>query len=64
MCTFWQSDIVPFDRFYLGGPDTLRGFDYREVGNRDDDDPNESVGGNSYALVSLGMVSELRSLWG
>lgn len=51
---FGQSDIVPFyDRFYLGGPDTLRGFDYREVGNRDDDDPNESVGGNSYALVSL-----------
>ncbi len=51
---FGQSDIVPFyDRFYLGGPDTLRGFDYREVGNRDDDDPNESVGGNSYAFVSL-----------
>jgi outer membrane protein insertion porin family len=51
---FGQSDIVPFyDRFYLGGPDTLRGFDYREVGDRDDDDPNESVGGNSYALVSL-----------
>ena len=51
---FGQSDTVPFyDRFYLGGPDTLRGFDYREVGARDDDDPNESVGGNSYALVSL-----------
>ena len=51
---FGQSDIVPFyDRFYLGGPDTLRGFDYREVGDRDDDDLNESVGGNSYALVSL-----------
>ena len=51
---FGQSDTVPFyDRFYLGGPDTLRGFDYREVGARDDDDLNESVGGNSYALVSL-----------
>ncbi|MEC7229892.1 MAG: outer membrane protein assembly factor BamA, partial [Verrucomicrobiota bacterium] len=51
---FGQSDIVPFyDRFYLGGPDTLRGFDYREVGDRDDDDPDESVGGNSYAMVSL-----------
>ena len=23
------------------------------MGNRDEDDPNESVGGNSYALVSL-----------
>ena len=51
---FGQSDTVPFyDRFYLGGPDTLRGFDYRDVGARDDDDLNESVGGNSYALVSL-----------
>jgi len=51
---FGQSDIVPFyDRFYLGGPDTLRGFDHREVGDRDDDDLNESVGGNTYALVSF-----------
>jgi outer membrane protein insertion porin family len=51
---FGQSDLVPFyDRFYLGGPETLRGFDYREVGERDDDDAEESVGGNSYALVSF-----------
>lgn len=51
---FGQSDSVPFyDRFYLGGPETLRGFDYREVGPRDDDDLDESVGGNSYALVSF-----------
>jgi outer membrane protein insertion porin family len=51
---FGQSDSVPFyDRFYLGGPETLRGFDYREVGPRDDDDIDESVGGNSYALVSF-----------
>jgi outer membrane protein insertion porin family len=51
---FGQSDIVPFyDRFYLGGPETLRGYDYREVGDRDDDDLDESVGGNTYALVSF-----------
>jgi len=53
---FGQSDIVPFyDRFYLGGPDTLRGFDHREVGPRDEDDtaPDEAVGGNSYAFVSF-----------
>jgi outer membrane protein insertion porin family len=51
---FGQSEIVPFyDRFYLGGPDTLRGFDFREVGPRDDDDPNESIGGNTYTMVSL-----------
>ncbi len=51
---YGKSENVPFyDRFYLGGPDTLRGFDYREVGPRDDDDPNESVGGNTYSMVSF-----------
>jgi outer membrane protein insertion porin family len=53
---FGQSDIVPFyDRFYLGGPDTLRGFDFREVGPRDDDPTarDEAVGGNSYSMVSF-----------
>lgn len=51
---FGQSDIVPFyDRFYLGGPETLRGFDYREVGPLDPDDNDESVGGNTYSMVSF-----------
>lgn len=54
---FGQSNTVPFyDRFYLGGPDTLRGFEYRDVGGlntRDLDDPNESIGGNSYMMFSL-----------
>lgn len=49
-----NSDEVPFyDRFYLGGPDTLRGFDFRDVGPRDRDDEDESVGGNSYSMVSF-----------
>jgi outer membrane protein insertion porin family len=51
---FGQSDEVPFyDRFYLGGPDTLRGFDYRDVGPRDPDDEDESVGGNTYSMISF-----------
>jgi outer membrane protein insertion porin family len=51
---FGQSDQVPFyDRFYLGGPDTLRGFDFREVGPRDPDDDDEAVGGNTYSMVSF-----------
>ncbi|MFW6217697.1 MAG: outer membrane protein assembly factor BamA, partial [Verrucomicrobiota bacterium] len=51
---FGQSDSVPFyDRFYLGGPDSLRGFDFRDVGPRDPDDEDESVGGNSYGMVSF-----------
>ena len=48
------SDDVPFyDRFYLGGPDTLRGFDHRDVGPRDADDEDESIGGNTYGMVSF-----------
>lgn len=53
---FGQTDTVPFyDRFYLGGPDTLRGFDFREVGPRDDDSTagDEAVGGNTYSMVSF-----------
>lgn len=51
---YGDSDIIPFyDRFYLGGPDSLRGFDYRDIGPRDADDPNESVGGNTYGFLSL-----------
>ncbi|HAV12435.1 MAG TPA: outer membrane protein assembly factor BamA [Opitutae bacterium] len=49
-----NSDEVPFyDRFYLGGPETLRGFDYRDIGPRDPDDSDESVGGNTYSLISF-----------
>lgn len=48
-----SSDIPFYDRFYLGGPETLRGFDFRDVGPRDSDDADESIGGNTYSLVSL-----------
>ncbi|MGB0743856.1 MAG: outer membrane protein assembly factor BamA [Opitutales bacterium] len=49
-----NSDNVPFyDRFYLGGPGTLRGFEFRDVGPRDPDDEDESVGGNTYSMISL-----------
>lgn len=51
---YGSSDEVPFyDRFYLGGPESLRGFDFREISERDDDDPSESIGGNSYGLISF-----------
>ena len=42
-----------FDRFYLGGPETLRGYEYRDIGPRDPDDVSESIGGNSYGLLSF-----------
>lgn len=51
---YGNSNDVPFyDRFYLGGPESLRGYDFREVSERDNDDESESVGGNSYGLISL-----------
>ena len=51
---YGDSETTPFyDRFYLGGPDTLRGYDHRDIGPRDNDDPNESIGGNSYGMLSL-----------
>lgn len=36
-----------FDRLFLGGPRTIRGFAYRDVSPRDPVDPNEPVGGLS-----------------
>ena len=48
-----SSDVPFYDRFYLGGPTTLRGFDFRDVGPRDADDSRESVGGNTYSMLSF-----------
>lgn len=45
---------VPFyDRFFLGGPNSLRGFDFRDVSPRSGtgDDP-EPIGGNTYGFAS------------
>jgi outer membrane protein insertion porin family len=49
---FGDSDTVPFfDRFFLGGPESLRGFEFREVGPKD---PLtlEPIGGSTYAFLS------------
>jgi outer membrane protein insertion porin family len=43
---YGDTDHVPiFDRLFLGGARTLRGFDYRDVGPRDD--TGEAIGGRS-----------------
>ena len=43
---------VPFyDRYFLGGPQTLRGFEFRTVGPKDLS--GEPTGGNSYGFLSL-----------
>jgi outer membrane protein insertion porin family len=43
---------VPFfDRFFLGGPDDLRGFEYRDVGPKDPTS-GEPLGGKTYAFFN------------
>jgi outer membrane protein insertion porin family len=49
------SDVPFYDRFYLGGQDSLRGFDYHGVGPRDvtqDGQLYEPVGGDTYWFAS------------
>ncbi len=41
------NDVPIFDRYFLGGPSTLRGFRYRDVSPKDI--RGEPVGGNTYA---------------
>jgi len=43
---FNDSRIPFFDRFFLGGSNDLRGFDFREVGPKDSS--NEPIGGRSF----------------
>jgi outer membrane protein insertion porin family len=48
---FGDSDFVPiFDRLFLGGSYTLRGFEFRDVGPKDEN--GEPVGGSSSAYAT------------
>ncbi|HET7536632.1 MAG TPA: BamA/TamA family outer membrane protein, partial [Candidatus Didemnitutus sp.] len=48
---FGDSKDVPFfDRYFLGGPQTLRGFEYRDVGPKDL--VGEPLGGKTYTFFS------------
>jgi outer membrane protein assembly complex protein YaeT len=48
---FGDSERVPiFERYFLGGPTTVRGFKYRMVGPKDE--LGESIGGRSSLLLS------------
>lgn len=42
-----DTDVVPlFDRFFLGGANTIRGFKFRDVGPQDEND--EPIGGEAF----------------
>ena len=57
-----SNNVAPYNRFYLGGPTTLRGYEYREVSPRDEF--GEVIGGKSYAFFSaeysMDIVSPIR----
>lgn len=60
---YGDSDRVPlFDRYFLGGLDTLRGYRYRRVSPRDIN--GEPIGGNTYWLgsaeYSIPIIERLR----
>ncbi len=56
------TDVPYYNKWYLGGPTTLRGFEFREVAPRDQF--NEPIGGKTYgffsAEYSLDIVSPIR----
>lgn len=49
---YGDSERVPlFERFFLGGANTIRGFDYRDVGPKDEN--GEPIGGKSMVMGSI-----------
>jgi outer membrane protein insertion porin family len=46
------NEVPIFDRMFLGGGRTLRGFDFREIGPRDTGYTDEVYGGNSLGYVT------------
>ncbi|MGA2445100.1 MAG: outer membrane protein assembly factor BamA [Opitutaceae bacterium] len=57
-----STDVPYYDHFFLGGPDDLRGFEYRDVGPKDT--LNEPLGGKTYGMFtaeySLDVVKPVR----
>jgi outer membrane protein insertion porin family len=57
-----SKDVPYYKKWYLGGPQTLRGFEFREVSPRDQFD--EPIGGKTYgffsAEYSIDIVSPIR----
>jgi len=55
-----STDVPFYERFFLGGPYTLRGFEYREVGPKDAFN-NEPIGGNTYGMMTIEYSADIVS---
>ena len=57
---FGDSNDVPYyNKYYLGGPQTLRGYEFREVAPRDPF--NEPIGGKTYGFFSAEYSADIVS---
>ena len=54
-----STDVPYYNKFYLGGPQTLRGFEFREVSPRDPF--NEPIGGKTYGFFSAEYSADIVS---
>lgn len=57
MDSFGDKEVPLFDRFFLGGPNSLRGFSYRKVGPTDA--RGEPLGGKTYGFWSAEYAFQL-----
>ncbi len=54
-----STDVPYYNKYYLGGPQTLRGFEFREVSPRDPF--NEPIGGKTYGFFSAEYSADIVS---
>ena len=55
----YGNDRIPFfDRFFLGGPDDLRGFKFRRVVPADQE-TSDPIGGNTYGFASVEYIFKI-----
>jgi outer membrane protein insertion porin family len=55
---YHKSEYVPiYDRFFIGGSRSIRGFDNRDVGPRDSN--NEPIGGRTFAFTNLELTAPI-----
>ena len=54
-----DANVPFFEKFFLGGPYNLRGWDYREAGSNQESEP---TGGNSFSYASLEYTLKIADL--